>query len=111
MFHVRKLLQKPSKESNQKLDSLLGQDTVGRPHLVHEAKALALRKGQWKYIPPATTREKLGPWRQVKVAAPGFLYDLAVDPSETKNVAKQRPAKLKEMRELLNHLRNHADQS
>ncbi len=91
-------------DSHDELDTLLGQDVVGRPHLIHEAGKLALRQGPWKFIPPATTREGLGPWKQVKIAAPGFLFDLSHDIGETTDLAARNPPKLAELSELLNKL-------
>ena len=96
-------------DSRDELDTLLGEDRVGRPHLIHEARALALRKGVWKYVPPANTREQLGPWRQVKVPAPGFLFDLSNDPAETHNLASREPARLAEMTDLLKRLQSEPD--
>jgi arylsulfatase A-like enzyme len=44
-------------DSRDELDALLGDDRVGRPHLVHEAGRLALRVGRWKFVPPGRTRQ------------------------------------------------------
>jgi arylsulfatase A-like enzyme len=94
-------------DSRDARDTLLGRDDKGRPHLVHEAlRHLALRRGSWKFIPPATTREQLGPWNNVTIEAPGELYDLSDDPSETHNVAAAHPEKVTEMKQLLESLRN-----
>lgn len=97
-------------DSRDELDTLLGEDKEGRPHLIHEARQLALRKGKWKFIPPARTREKLGPWKNVQITKPGFLYDLSKDVGEQKNLAKENPAKLEEMAELLKKIRQSSDQ-
>src|SRR5690606_12517060 len=53
-------------DSRDELDTLLGDDRVGRPHLVHIAGGIALRQGDWKYVAPGPTRDHLGPWRQVR---------------------------------------------
>jgi arylsulfatase A-like enzyme len=68
--------------------------TAVRDHLVHQSNGVknrALRMGSWKYIPPGpnTARNPGDPG--------GMLFDLANDPSETKNLAKADPAKVKEM--------------
>lgn len=79
---------------------LLGQNETGRPHLLHEAGQIALRIGQWKYIPPAKVREDLGPWKTATIDAPGALYDLKADPAETRNLALQRPEELQQAKAL-----------
>jgi arylsulfatase A-like enzyme len=96
-------------DSRDELDTLLGQDAVGRPHLIHEAGALALRQGKWKFIPPGRTRDRLGPWKQVRIPAPGLLFDLSADPGETTDLAGKHPAKVKELAQLLEQLRRNPD--
>ncbi|MBP85661.1 MAG: arylsulfatase [Planctomycetaceae bacterium] len=99
-------------DSHDELDALLGDDPVGRPHLVHEApRSLALRVGQWKFIPPGATREKLGPWNNVKIAKPGFLFELTTDPGETRNVAIDHLDRTTEFAAMLAKLREQADHS
>ena len=92
-------------DSQNELDTLLGEDSEGRPHLIHEARQLALRKGNWKFIPPARTRENLGPWQQVRIEKPGFLFNLSEDEGERKNLASSNPKQLREMVELLKKIR------
>ncbi|MCA9141997.1 MAG: arylsulfatase [Planctomycetaceae bacterium] len=96
-------------DSQNELDTLLGEDSVGRPHLVHEAKSLALRVGKWKYIAPATSRDKLGPWNNVKVEKPGALYDLSRDRGELHDVGGANADKLAEMAKLLAALQDQND--
>ncbi len=96
-------------DSRDELDTLLGEDQKGRPHLIHEARALALRQGSWKFIPQAQTRENLGPWKRVRIPKGGFLFDLSKDIGEQKNLAKQNPKKLQEMRALWMRLRSERD--
>ncbi|MEZ6056590.1 MAG: arylsulfatase [Planctomycetaceae bacterium] len=91
-------------DSRDELDTLLGEDSVGRPHLVHEAGPLALRMGHWKYISPGPSRENLGPWTQSKNPAPGSLYDLSQEPGERTNVADKHPEQLEKMQTLLQQL-------
>ncbi len=74
-----------------------------RESLLHQAgnpNWLAVRLRNWKYIPPApgNGRASAGP----------ELYDLAVDPAETTNVAKDHPQKVQEMTTLLSQLRQAA---
>jgi arylsulfatase A-like enzyme len=88
-------------DSRDELDTLLGEDTVGRPHLVHEAGTHALRLGEWKFVPPGKTRDGLSPGRPKQIMEPGELYNLANDPGETNDLAATEPERLKEMVELL----------
>jgi arylsulfatase A-like enzyme len=94
-------------DSRDALDALLG-DPEGRPHLVHEARGLALRQGQWKYVPPGRTRIGLGPWEFFTPGERGALFDLEADPGETHDLAELEPAKLDAMLELLESIRGRA---
>jgi arylsulfatase A-like enzyme len=91
-------------DARDELDTLLGNDAIGRPFLVHEAGGLALRQGAWKLIPAAKVREDLGPWKTATLDSPS-LFDLASDPAESKNLAKQMPDKVQEMQKLLKSIR------
>jgi len=95
-----------SPDSLNMLRTLLGKSHKGRDHVVEHARLLALRRGQWKYIQPGTVRDGLGPWTQVKIPEPGFLFDLNADPGETKDVAAEHPDKVKELVALLEEIRN-----
>jgi arylsulfatase A-like enzyme len=64
-----------------------------RESLVHQTgnpAALALRKGDWKFI-PNDGKKKVGP----------ELYNLKDDPSEATNLAAKNPEKVKELADLL----------
>jgi arylsulfatase A-like enzyme len=70
----------------------------GRESLVHQSgnpNALAIRKGDWKYIPNDAAKKKAAP----------ELYNLKDDPAETKNRAATDPARAKELGELLKTIR------
>jgi arylsulfatase A-like enzyme len=92
-------------DGRNELDTLLGKDVQGRPHLVHEAGGLALRVASWKFIPTIKVREGLGPWTTTMIDAPGALFDLANDPTEQKNIASEHPEKILEMQMLLKSIR------
>ena len=96
-------------DSRDSLDALLGHDPVGRPHLVHEAGRLALRQGQWKYVPPGKTRIGLGPWGSFTPGERGALYDLGADPGEEQDLAAREPERLEAMRSLLARIREEPD--
>lgn len=97
------------RDSRDQLDTLLGEDKTGRPHLIHEAGRLALRMGKWKYIPGKKTQDLLGPWKQAEFE-PGFaLFDLHNDPGEKNNVATDHPEIVQRMQEKLAYIRNNND--
>lgn len=96
-------------DSRDASDALVGSDQTGRPHLVHEAGRLSVRKGAWKFIPPGRARIGLGPWKSVTHPAPGGLYDLTADPGELKNVAAAHPERVERMKALLEQIRSRPD--
>ncbi|MGC6506277.1 MAG: sulfatase family protein [Coraliomargaritaceae bacterium] len=82
-------------DSRNTMDAFLGQSPEGLPFMVEEAvKALALRKGDWKYIEHQS--KKYG----TKPAEPE-LYNLREDKSEANNRIQQYPKKAKSMAEQL----------
>ena len=88
------------------LPALLGQSQTGREELIEQAGALALRQGNWKYIPPRkgqaiskNTNIELG------VDPAGMLFNLEDDPGEQNNLVKMLPEKAKAMAERLEFLR------
>jgi arylsulfatase A-like enzyme len=84
-----------------------------RPYLLTQAftraTALSIRRGNWKYIDHpgsgGNNYEKgiMKPFALAEVApeAPCQLYDLAVDPGETTNLALQKPEIVQELKRLL----------
>jgi len=93
-------------DSQNHMPVILGESKQGRESLVEDAWGLALRHGDWKFIPPGSTRDKLGPWNQVKIPAPGFLFNLKDDPGETRNLATTQPDKLKELSTRLEEIKS-----
>ncbi len=79
-------------DSRNQLPALLGQDTVGAPHIIESNNGgiLALRSGSYKY------------YRQGKVE---HLYDLSTDLQERRNLAPSNPQKVEKMRQMLQQLR------
>jgi arylsulfatase A-like enzyme len=96
-------------DSRDELGALLGEDEVGRPHLVLEANGLSLRIGPWKYVTPGRVRAGLNPGKQRMVAEPGELYNLANDAGEQRDLAAQEPERLREMAALLKKIRAEPD--
>ena len=97
-------------DSREELDTLLGSDPIGRPHLIHEAGELSLRMGKFKYVPAGKTRDGLGPWRDVSIGAKGSLFDLSQDIDEKHNLAMENPEQLARMTQLVERLRSQSDQ-
>jgi arylsulfatase A-like enzyme len=87
----------------------LGQSKVGRPHVVEQAGGLALRMDRWKFMEPSK-RPKMNVNTNTELGNDTVpqLYNLADDPGETRNVAAQHPARVREMTTLLGMIRKGA---
>lgn len=88
-----------ARDSRNMLPALLGKDQKGLPYMLEEAGQIALRKGDWKYIP--ARKAKKG-----KKAPSAQLYDLSTDPSEGTNIAEKNKDMVAELQALLDKLRN-----
>ena len=81
--------------ANQAIDSrdtmaaFLGEDEVGLPFMIEEARRLALRVGEWKFVQ-----------RRGKKGRPE-LYDLTGDPGEQRDLAAEHPGRVAEMKAML----------
>ncbi|MFW6104169.1 MAG: sulfatase family protein [Bacteroidota bacterium] len=90
-------------DSRNVLPALLGKSDEGRRELVTESWTLSLRQGKWKYIKPGDQPTWI---KENKGIDPGggsepHLYNLEKDIGETNNVASEYPAKVEEMKNLL----------
>ena len=86
------------------LPALLGKTEQGRAFVLQEALTqVAVRKGNWKFIPPGSITERggIGIWNKTDVDEPGLLFHLSEDPGETRNLAEQYPEKVKEMLQII----------
>lgn len=86
------------------LPALLGKTGQGRDYVIQEALTqIAVRKGNWKYVPPGSVTERggIGEWIKTEVDEPGLLFDLAEDPGETRNLAAQYSGKVEEMVQII----------
>ena len=107
-----KIPEKAFPDSRDHTETLFGKNQKGRSHLIHEAGKLAIRVGNWKYIPPGgRTRENLGPWKMVKIPDSGFLFDLDSDLGETRNLASEHPDRVRSMQQLIQKIRNAPDRA
>ena len=94
----------PAGDSQNALDVLLGNSDSGRSAVVQEGiSGLALKAGDWKFIPPHKGPERFKTMPSGNNPKPQ-LYNLAKDPAETKNLASKNPAKLEELSALLNQI-------
>lgn len=117
----QKLAQADGPDSFNVLPALLGErtDKPCREYLIEQnngGTARTLRKGTWKYIPGSggdknKRRAKAEPEKSAEAVADGDLppvsgqlYDLAVDISETKNIAAANPKLVAEMAAKLKQL-------
>jgi arylsulfatase A len=84
-------------DSMNLLPALLGEaDAKGRAHMLQQdnnGKQLGLRVGNWKLVRQEFPKQKQE-----------LLFDLAKDPSEKTNIAKQNPEQLQKMREELDEI-------
>lgn len=96
-------------DSRSFLPVLLGEDTAAtptRPYAVHHSMqgVFAIREGPWKYIPHRGSGGFSQP-RQLDPALeggpPGQLYHLTDDPSETRNLHREKPEIIERLARLL----------
>ncbi len=89
-------------DSQNQLKTWLGTDSKGRAHVIEQSGTLSIVQGNWKYIKP-----NKGPAYNPKVDIEygndeaDQLYDLSRDPFERYNLASSVPAKLNELKGLL----------
>lgn len=88
-------------DSRNMIDAFLGNDAQGLPFLIEESHGLAIRVGEWKYIPkglPGASKNCVVP--------EDSLFNLKDDTGEQKNVFSNYPEKAKELKELLQKTRS-----
>ena len=82
--------------------TLLGESETGRDHVIQQAGRLSIRMGDWKFIPGGKgERKSKNTGTELGNGPAGQLYDLSKDPGETKNVAKEHPEKVAELKKKL----------
>ena len=91
----------PVGDSTDAMDVLLGKSQVGRRAVVQEGvSGLALRCGEWKFIPPHQGGALMKSGRSGNSLQPQ-LYNLDNDPAENENLALQNPGKVRELAAML----------
>ena len=99
----------PTRDGQNLLPALLGQDKVGRRQLVEHNATLSLRDGQWKYIAPSKGPAKYAATNtETGLSQQEQLYDVSTDPGETKNLASEQPERVAAMRATLEQVRGEA---
>lgn len=89
-------------DSRNVLPALLGESSTGLDHLVEQAAALSVIRGNWKYIEPNPgPRMNLGTNTELGNDPQPQLYDLDNDIGEQNNLALHFPDRTKAMAELL----------
>lgn len=107
----RSLFNQPGKsdelDSENILPALLGNSKTGRKIFVAQGGALSVIKGNWKYIEPRNGPALLALTNiESGNSAEPQLYDLKTDLAEKNNLAVKYPDKVKELKALLNFIKN-----
>ena len=94
-------------DSVDTLSAFLGESKNGRSELVEHAGALALRKGQQKYIEPKKGPKILQASQTETGNDPnGLMFELGSDLGETNNLASKKADSMREMGQELDKIRN-----
>ncbi len=92
-------------DSRDILPALLGNDPSGLPTMLEESGIVALRQGNWKFIPGRKGKIKKKTGKR-KRGVPDQLYDLSKDPSERHNIASKHPQRVASMHKLLMEMKS-----
>ncbi|RYD42613.1 MAG: hypothetical protein EOP83_32545 [Verrucomicrobiaceae bacterium] len=85
---------------------LLGESDQGRSEVIEHAGQLAIRAGDWKFIPPGQGAKRSKYTNTELGNEPtGQLYDLSKDPGEKTNLASDHPEKVTELKAKLEAIR------
>lgn len=89
-------------DSQNQLQSLLGQDKKGRDYAIEQSNSLSISDGEWKYIEPNNgasynrlTNTETGNSKEEQ------LYNLIDDRGEKNNLYLENPEKIRELKALL----------
>ena len=90
-----------AKDSRSTLDAFLGKDGKGLPFMLEESIGVALREGDWKYIPGKSEL-----WAKGFAPAEDSLFNLKDDPGEQINVIAKHPERAASMAAQLKKLKS-----
>jgi arylsulfatase A-like enzyme len=88
-------------DSRNALPALLGEDRAGRDHVIEHSGRIAVRQGDWLFLPPGPVLDGLGPWTPSALPPPGGLYNLKDDIGEMHNLAADQPERVRALAALL----------
>jgi arylsulfatase A-like enzyme len=103
----QKLPDNGAPDSFNEMHALLGESSTGRPYVVEHSQSLAIIEDGWKYIEPnsgqkynrnSDTETGNDPQPQ--------LYDVREDPGERNNLAAREPARVAQLRSLLDKIKS-----
>lgn len=91
-----------AKDSKANLNAWLGKDKIGREYIIEQAGALAIKKGEWKFI-KSGKGAKFNSLVNIELGndLEDQLYNLKTDPDEKNNLAPLQKEKLNELKALL----------
>ncbi|WP_117434301.1 sulfatase family protein [Leeuwenhoekiella sp. MAR_2009_132] len=104
----QKLKKNEAPDSENHWNAWIGKSSKARTFMLEEGYTYALRKGDFKYIQPKKDAT-IPQWIRLKYVDPGFstvpqLYNLKLDPGETKNLSEAHPEIVKEMENRLSKI-------
>ena len=96
-----------AKDSQNQIDVLLGNTTVGRTHVIESAGSLSISDGEWKYIEPSK-RPRYNNLTDIELGNDSLpqLYNLKNDIGEKNNLYLDNPDKLNELKNILESEKN-----
>lgn len=97
-----KLSKDQAPDSRDNLKAFLGRDMVGLGEMVEEAKGIALRVGEWKFIMDDANSN--GKNKKKAKGKDGQLYNLKEDIGEKNNVIEKYPEKTAKMKKRLQEI-------
>jgi len=91
-------------DSRNNLEALLGNDDKGLEFTIEEARGVALRKGDWKFIAGVNKAKNKQNPNAPKAAPKGQLFNLKTDIMEQKNLVESKPKIAADMQNQLQDL-------
>jgi arylsulfatase A-like enzyme len=103
----QKLTQDAAPDSFDVLPALLGKSKTGREYIVEHARALSMRKGEYKMI-EASPGQKINPNNNSETGNSPVpqLYRVSVDIGERQDLAAEMPEQVKELTALLQKVKS-----